>query len=304
MKKGNGVLEGIVILAVFLVLFVARLGDKSDSEKSPVSSQKETAVKTQNISASNSQDLPNISLSAGNASRSYQSFEEYITIDNRGKSPASITNWYLKNGKDKRAYDIGGQLKYFPADTATIGQGVIFISPSGHNIFQNIVLEPGEKAVITTGSVGSQTPYKIVSFKENICSGYLQSLEEYTFTPQLTQNCPKPRNELGVDSLDTECRKFIEGLRSCRTPEFDTRDSDGEICRNCVNGKPLSSACVAFVKSHFSYDGCIANHVNDKNFSGTTWRVFLNHGWEMWAKEYETIELFDQFGRLVKSRSY
>ena len=274
MKKGNGVLEGIVILAVFLVLFVARLGDKSDSEKSPVSSQKETAVKTQNISASNSQDFPNISLSAGNASRSYQSFEEYITIDNRGKSPASITNWYLKNGKDKRAYDIGGQLKYFPADTATIGQGVIFISPSGHNIFQNIVLEPGEKAVITTGSVGSQTPYKIVSFKENICSGYLQSLEEYTFTPQLTQNCPKPRNELG------------------------------EICSNCVNGKPLSSACVAFVKSHFSYDGCIANHVNDKNFSGTTWRVFLNHGWEMWAKEYETIELFDQFGRLVKSRSY
>ncbi|MEK7177100.1 MAG: hypothetical protein AAB719_02310 [Patescibacteria group bacterium] len=307
MKKGNGALQVIAVLAVLIVLFVSRLGDKLDSGESKVNSQDDTGIKTQNISTSKSSstsNTPNISLTTGNASRAYQSFEEYISIDNRGKEPVTITNWYLKNGKDKRAYNLGGQLKYFASDIATIGRAALFISPSGYNVLHNIVLEPGEKAIITTGRMGAQTPYKIVSFKENICSGYLENLEEYKFTPALKRNCPQPENELGVSSLDTECRKFIEKMPSCQKPEFDTRDRDGEICRNCVNGKPLSSACVTFIKSHYSYDACIANHVNDENFYGKTWRIFLGHGWEMWAKEYETIELFDQYGQLVKSRTY
>lgn len=307
MKKGSGTLEGFVILAILVVLFISNInkdGVNFGANSSSTSSPKSTSVGSQSVMVSKPPDELKISLGSGNAPRAYQPSEEYITIDNRGKQPVTITNWYLKNGKDKRAYDMGGQLKYFPADTVTIGKGVLFISPSGYNVFHNIILQPGDKAVITTGSIGSQHPYKIVSFKENICSGYLENLEEYTFTPQLSTNCPRPADELGVSALDTECRKFIERLPSCRTPEFDTKDSDGEICRNCVNGKPLSSACVTFIKSRFSYDGCIANHVNDENFSGKTWRVFLGHGWEMWAKEFEIIELFDQFGQLVKSKTY
>lgn len=298
-------MEGVVILAALIVIMtVTMLKGNSNSTVNPSSPSGNTGSSGGNTAASDSSYTRNISLGRGNASYTYQPYEEYITIDNRGREPVDITNWQLKNGKDKRAYDLGGSLKYFPADTAKIGQAATFVSPSGLNKFQNVVLKESETAIITTGSVGSQVPYKIVSFKENICSGFLEDLPEYTFTPPLERDCPRPADELGVNALDTECRKFIERLSPCRTPKFDTRDSEGDICSNCVDGKLLSSSCVAFIKSHFNYSSCIANHVNDANFSGRTWRIFLGRGWEMWAEDYETIELFDQSSRLVDSNAY
>ena len=298
-------MEGVVILAALIIIMtVTMLKGNSNSTVNPSSPSGNTGSSGGNTAASDSSYTRNISLGRGNASYTYQPYEEYITIDNRGREPVDITNWQLKNGKDKRAYDLGGSLKYFPADTAKIGQAATFVSPSGLNKFQNVVLKESETAIITTGSVGSQVPYKIVSFKENICSGFLEDLSEYTFTPPLERNCPRPADEPGVNALDTECRKFIERMASCRTPEFNTRDREGEICYNCVDGKLLSSSCVAFIKNHFNYGSCIANHANNLNFSGRTWRIFLGRGWEMWAEDYETIELFDQLNRLVDHRAY
>ncbi len=298
----NGGMEGLAILGVLLVIFIIAPKGAPDSKSNFSSNQTNTSEESTKTSESN--DTRSISLSAGNASRSYQAYEEYITISNSGREPLTITNWYLKNAKDERPYNFGGNLKYFPADTAVIGKGVLFISPENNNALQDIVLQAGEKAIVTTGSMGSQSPYKIVSFKENICSGYLGNMPEYKFTPTLTRKCPNPEDEPGVNYLDIECRKFIDRISPCRTPEFDTRDSDGEICYGCVDGELLSSACTAFIKSHFNYNSCIVNHKNDPKFSSKTWRIFLNRGWEMWALEYETIKLFDQFGKLVKSRSY
>lgn len=292
--KDNDTLLGIAILIALIIIMI--ITPKSASNTSGPDGEK--------TSKSNSSQTRDLSLGTGNASYVYQPYEEYITIDNRERSPVNITNWKLKNGKDKRAYDIGGTLKYYPADTATIGQATLVLSPTGANVFQHVVLEDGETAVITTGSMGPQLPYKIVSFKENICTGYLEDLSEYTFTPPLTRNCPRPSKEIEEIILDTECRKFVESMSSCHTPKFDTRDSEGNICNNCVDEKPLSSSCVAFIRSHFNYSSCVANHKNDADFSGRTWRIFLGKGWEMWAKEYETIKLFDQLGRLVDSESY
>ena len=305
LKTGNSTAECIAILAILIVIIL--VAPKGVSISTPNSNNFSISTNPGGESATTAPDSSyarDISLGTGNATYAYQAYEEYVTIGNRGRNPVNITNWYLKNAKDKRAYNLGGELRYFKADTATIGQAALFVSPGGHNTFQDVVLQRGENAIITTGSVGSQLPYKIVSFKENICSGYLENLPEYVFTPQLTTNCPRPIEEPGVDRLDTGCRKFIERMPSCHTPEFDTRDSEGEICRNCVDGKLLSSSCVLFIKNHFNYGSCLSNHGNDQNFSGRTWRIFLGRGWEMWAKEFETIELFDQFGRLVTSRTY
>ncbi|KKT14868.1 MAG: hypothetical protein UV94_C0006G0032 [Parcubacteria group bacterium GW2011_GWC1_43_30] len=297
-------MEGVLILAVLIVIMIVTLMGDSDSTTNPSNPSVNNGSGGENIVTSDSSHALNISLGTGNASYAYQPYEEYITIDNREREPVDITNWQLKNAKDKRAYDLGGSLKYFPADTAKIGRAAPFVSPMGTNIFQNVILQDGETAVITTGLIGSQLPYKIVSFKENICSGFLEDLPEYTFTPPLARNCPRPTDEPGVSALDTECRKFIERMTPCRTPEFNTRDREEDICYNCVDGKLLSSSCVAFIKSHFNYGSCIANHASNPNFSGRTWRIFLGKGWEMWAEDYETIELFDQLGRLVDSRSY
>ncbi len=306
--KSNTV-EGVVILVILIVVMIVMLMGDSGSTAGPSNtsnSSENTSPSGKETVSTNSPHAQNISIGAGNAAYAYQSYEEYITIYNRGREPVDITNWQLKNGKDKRAYDLGGDLRYFPADTAKIGQAGPFVSPSGPNQFQNVVLKPSEAAIITTGKVGPQSPYNIVSFKENICSGYLEDLPEYAFTPPLTYNCPRPEDEPGVGALDTECRRFIERMPSCRTPEFNTRDAEGDICHNCVDSKLLSGACVAFIKNHFNYSSCITNHANDPGFSNQThtWRIFLGIGWEMWAKEYETIELFDQLGRLVDSRSY
>jgi len=305
--KGNGMMEGVAILAVLIIIMLVSLTGGSGSTTNPSNPSNlsgNTGSGGGNIIATNPSYAQVISLGIGNAPYTHQTYEEYITIYNRGRGPVDITNWRLKNNKNKRAYDFGGNLRYFPSDIAAIGQAATFVSPSGLNVFQNIVLKPNETAIITTGSIGAQLPYRIVSFKENICSGYLENLSEYAFTPPLKRNCPRPAEELGVSGLDTECRKFIERTSSCHTPEFDTIDSEGNICHNCVNGKVLSSSCVAYIRNHFNYSACIANHVNDPDFSGQTWRIFLGQGWEMWAKEYEIIELFDQFGRLVTSRSY
>ena len=291
-------------MAVLIVIMIVTLMGDSDSTTNPSNPSVNNGSGGENIVTSDSSHALNISLGTGNASYAYQPYEEYITIDNREREPVDITNWQLKNAKDKRAYDLGGSLKYFPADTAKIGRAAPFVSPMGTNIFQNVILQDGETAVITTGLIGSQLPYKIVSFKENICSGFLEDLPEYTFTPPLARNCPRPTDEPGVSALDTECRKFIERMTPCRTPEFNTRDREEDICYNCVDGKLLSSSCVAFIKSHFNYGSCIANHASNPNFSGRIWRIFLGKGWEMWAEDYETIELFDQLGRLVDSRSY
>src|SRR3989344_2484683 len=301
--KDNDTLLGIVILVVLIIIMIITpKGSKSPVTSTPQDNTQDASG--EKIISPTSPYKQSVSLGTGNASYSYQAYEEYITLDNTGNESIDITNWKLKNGKGERAYSTGGDLRYFTSDIAIIGQATLFVSPTGNNIFQNIVLKGNERAVITTGSIGSQLPYKIVSFKENICSGYLEDLPEYTFIPPLSNDCPRPRNEPGVSALDTECRTFIESMSSCRTPKFDTKDSDGEICHSCVNNVLLSSACVSFIKNHFNYASCIYNHKNDTDFSGHTWRIFLGRGWEMWAEKYETIELFDKSGKLVSHITY
>ena len=303
LKAGNSFAEGITVLAILLVIIVIMPKGAPNPTVSPLQSSTENPS-GESISATKSPYEHHVFLGTGNAAYSYQPHEEYVTIDNSGRDPVNITSWQLKNGKDRRAYDFGSALRYFPADIATIGQAALFISPWGLNMFQDVVLKTGETAIITTGQTGPQLPHKIVSFKENICSGYLEDLPEYAFTPSLARQCPRPADEPGVGAFDTKCRRFIERMAFCHTPEFDTRDREGDICYGCVDNEPLSGACVAFIKNHFNYAGCITNHRNDADFSGRTWRVFLGRSWEMWAQEYEVIELFDQLGRLVDQHTY
>ena len=297
--------EGVLILVVLIVIvLIMPKGTPNPDVNSPTSNIPNSNSSGGASPEPNSSYARYIYLGTGNATFSFQPYEEYVTINNSSSDPINITGWQLKNGKNKRAYDFGGDLRYFPADTATIPQATLFISPSSFNTFQDVILQNGEQAIVTTGLIGSQLPYKIVSFKENICSGFLEDLSEYAFTPPLEHNCPRPADEPGVRSLGTECQRFIERMPSCHTPAFNTRDREGDICSNCVDSTLLSSSCVAFIKEHFNYSSCIAYHQHDSNFSSRTWRIFLGRSWEMWADKYETIELFDQLGRLVDYRTY
>jgi len=300
--KNDGLLGIIILIGLIIAVVFMPKGEKDTSTNTGSS-----FVPGQGTTISPAQEssyTKDISINTGNAAYVYQPYNEYITIYNKGKTPINITGWQLRNGKDERAYDIGGTLQHFTADIAKIGQATTLLSPTGNNTMRDIMLGSGETAIVITGKMGSQSPYKIVSFKENKCTGYIENMSEYAFTPALNRNCPRPIDEPGLSSLDTECRKYVERMPSCHTPKFDTRDSNGDICTNCVDGKPLPNSCVAFIKNHFNYNSCIAYHAGDPKFFGTTWRIFLGQSWEMWAKDYETIKLFDLLGRLVTSRSY
>ncbi|MDP2651057.1 MAG: lamin tail domain-containing protein [bacterium] len=306
LKNGN-ISEGVLFLmALIVIVTVAALTQGVENKTAPglppVGQQAYPANPAP--AGTKSAYSQSTSISTGNAPYSFQSSEEYIVIYNNGAEPIDITGWRLANAKSSRPYDTSGTLRYFPSDIAYIPQATLFIPSAGRGMMQNVVLKQGESAIVVTGSLGSHSPYEITSFKENICSGYLDNMPEYSFTPDLSRNCPRPADEPGLDALPTECRDFIKRLPSCQVPKFDTRDREGNTCSNCINGEPLPSSCVAFAKERFSYAGCLAYHESDPDFSSRTWRIFLGRGWEMWAKNYETISLFDRAGRLVDSNSY
>jgi hypothetical protein len=245
-----------------------------------------------------------VTINTGNAAYTYQSYEEYIVLDNRTRNPINITGWQLRNGKDERPYYSGSTLQRFSADVATIPQATLVLSPIGQSVNQDVILQGNERAIVTTGSVGVRSPYVVTSFKENICTGYIEALPDYAFNPGLSQNCPRPANEPGIQNLDRECRKIVENLSSCETPKIGERRPGQDYCPDCFEGKLLSSSCKAYLQEHFSYQGCLIYHRNDPKFEGNTWRIFLGRGWEMWADEYESIELFDRFGQLINYQNY
>jgi hypothetical protein len=311
MQSGESVLEGVIILAVLLVIVITMPkggqtvpGSTISSNSPSGTSSYQSGTYIQGTQVKSAPQAQYVSISSGNASYSYQPYEEYITIDNRGNTPVNITGWQLRNGKDKRPYNVGGSLQRFSADIALIPQATKFLPTFGTPFMQDVVLNQGERAVITTGSMGNRAPYTITSFKENMCTGYLDAMPEYTFTPPLTRNCPRPSLEPGQEQLEPACRDFISTLPSCQVPRFGGRDLNGETCPSCVNGRILSSQCRAFIEERFSYQGCMATHSQRPDFEGRTWRVFLGRGWEMWAKDYETIELYNQHGQLVDFRNY
>ncbi len=244
-----------------------------------------------------------LSIGTGNASYTYQPYEEYITLYNQSRSSVDITGWQLKNGKDKRPYYSGSTLQRFSADVAIIPQATRLLAPTGNSVMQDVVLKPDEQAVVTTGAVTNRSPFTVTSFKENMCTGYIEALPDYSFTPSLSRNCPSPSKEPGIENLERSCRELVESLSGCETPQIGERVNN-EYCADCYRGKLLSSNCKAYLKEHFSYQGCLINHRNDQNFEGNTWRIFLGRGWEMWADKYESIELFDRFGQLVNYQNY
>lgn len=314
-RQSGAIDEGIIILvALSLILFVFILPKKGVPGPDKVistfnddsgSAWQENGNSNDQTISSDSKYEGNISLGSGNASYEIQPYFEYITLYNQSDKSVEISGLILKNAKDARVYRVGSEIKRFASDTAIIPKGAHYISPFGNNSLEIIKLKPRENAIITTGSIGVVNPYKIDSFKENKCSGYLESSTDYDFTPDLRQNCPLPKAEIGFNDLDRGCQDFLNSFSTCHIPTYGGLDSEHNRCNGCIDGKTnLSNACTAFIKSHFDYGSCIVNHKNDPDFEGETWRIFLGKGWEMWDRDQEVISLWNKAGREINSLSY
>lgn len=202
--------------------------------------------------------------------------QEYLEISasSNNKNKILITGWRVKSAVSGQSYDIGNGV-YLPY----IGQV---------NSDQAIYLNPGEKAIISTGK--SPTGY---SFKENKCTGYFQQFQSYT--PSLSYSCPAPRDEYippDPHGFNNACLDFINSIPACQT-----------------NTKPftfdLPPACQDFINQNVSYSGCVRLHKDDPDFDSVkTWRIYLGRDKEIWSSRREVIELIDNTGHIVDAVSY
>lgn len=201
---------------------------------------------------------------------------EYLSlaVPTTAREHLTITNWQFVS-------EVTGNAALIPSGTPLPLLGkVSAVAP--------ITLRPGDRATIFTG----RSPIG-VSFRENKCTGYLNSFQ--AFTPALTQRCPLPVDELvnyygDYYVRDTTCLDYVKKLPRCGTVFFPKDD--------------ISARCENFVLTHLNYNGCVATHRDDTDFEGTTWRIYLNMSDALWRGKDELIKLWDAGRKTVDAFSY
>ncbi|MEK7650881.1 MAG: hypothetical protein AAB364_03400 [Patescibacteria group bacterium] len=244
-------------------------------------------------------------INTGNARYEFQPNREYITLNYRGPAPVDITGWYLMNGKADRVYDTGGgNLARLPSDAVLIPRVTKLFRANGNNAANSdLILSDNAQVVITTGGPPTSSPFPLnANFQTNLCSGYLDDLENVDFSPSLWSSCPQPRDWPGASNIDNACYQFVSYLRSCHTPKFERKVDSVDYVDNQVN--KLSSSCQNFVQNNFTYNGCVATFASRPDFYQNEWRIFLNRSWELWANERETITLYDKNNKIVAQEKY
>ena len=198
-----------------------------------------------------------------------------ISVAQNASNSVKITGWTLESGATYNA-------ELIPKGTRVPTSGVV-------NAMDDIVLQPGERAIIISGKspVGA-------SFSENKCIGYFGSFQK--FYPSLPQNCPSASSELsslyGTPYIhDPSCIDYVDTISRCRVA-IPTRAAN------------LSITCQDFLEKHLNYNGCVSTHRNDSDFSGNTWRIYLGRDEHMWRAKHEIVKLLDERGKTVASFNY
>ncbi len=211
--------------------------------------------------------------SVSNAGSSKNEYLEIRVAQDAGV-PIDLSGWSLLS-------EASGKLAVIPKGTEIPTSGIV-------NAAQDIVLTPGERAIVSSG----QSPIG-ASFRENKCIGYFSTFQ--SFSPSLPQNCPMPSNELasfyGVDYIrDAACIDYVNKLGRCQV----------------VLSPPVSvsGACQSFIVKYLNYNGCVDAHRNDADFLGDTWRLYLGRSTSMWRTKYELVKLLDMNGKTVDAFSY
>lgn len=228
-----------------------------------------TGGKPSTTPAANQETIDTATLNIRNAKESDLN-KEYVEIQasKDNKNSLNISKWRLKG---KIGLDIA------------VGQGAILYLPGQNNPQQEIILKPGEKAVIVTGASPLGT-----SFHLNKCIGYFEQFQN--FIPRIPQECPLAKDEVLPNNLDDKCLDYIERVPRC------------EVIKSIPPS--MSSSCQDYLSMKITYNSCVEIHKNDTDFYKPEWRVYLGREEELWKKNRETVVLTDQNGKVIDSESY
>lgn len=171
--------------------------------------------------------------------------------------------------------------------SAEITDGVPVFIPNQADAKSVITLRPGDEAILTTG----RSPVG-VSFRDNMCTGYLTQFQD--LTPEPSFSCPLPVEEADAAypgyGLDNACYSFLQSISQCHITLTFPED--------------LGSTCRSFVENRLTYQGCVVAHRHEPDFLTNTWRVYLGRSAELWKSERDVITLLDQDGKLVDAVSF
>lgn len=203
---------------------------------------------------------------------SIKAFDEYIRIkaSSNNSKPLNISGWSLRNKSN---------------ENMIIRQGAQIAYSAQANKQEDIFLTPGEEAVIVTGKSPIGT-----NFHLNICSGYFEQFQD--FYPPIKNDCPAISDIPDFDKLENDkCTRFLNNIPSCNIP---------------LNiSQILPEECSNFIDKHLSYNGCVNDFMNDKNFySPHRWLIYLGRDNEFWQEGKGTIKLFDRYNNLVTQTTY
>lgn len=204
--------------------------------------------------------------------------QEHVTIYNRSSESIDITGWRLVSGSSGRG--------------ARIPEGASLPRSGRVNDTDRITLNPGEEAIVITGEAPNG-----VSFKENMCTGYLDRNQKYY--PSLSMQCPAAYDEFnrfftGNELKDETCYRRMQSTPTCTTP-----DDSG-----------LSRACIALIDEYLTYNSCVEKHRYDSRFAGRTWHIYLEYenssgkSAELWKSSRDAVKLIDQNGKTVDLYTY
>ncbi len=211
---------------------------------------------------------------AQSAARTQSASGQYLELRSTSGTALAISGWSLESV-------VSGARGLIPQATRSYTMGRV-------NSVGDVMLAPGGSATVATGAspVG-------VSFQENMCTGYLGTLQP--FTPALERNCPSPLSAIPRTSenetrLGTACFMYLSQLAPCTFPQ-NPPDT-------------LSPACRSEIQNKLSYNGCVNQYKNSDQFFSGSWRVYLALGKPLWGVDHDIIRLLDAEGRVVNVLNY
>lgn len=201
---------------------------------------------------------------------------EYVLLTAASDNTADIdiSGWSLQS-------IVSGKRAYIPLAASPFVLGVV-------NRVSSALLRPGATATVVSGisPVG-------VSFRETVCTGYLNQMQ--SFTPALSNSCPSRERVLAYSAENlarygSECFDYVQSLPQCDFP----RSAPAH----------LSPSCRAFLAYAFSYNGCVNTFQSNSDFALPSWRMYAGYTKELWGNSHDVIRLLDGQGMVVDSVSY